>query len=188
MYTYFLALVTLGILSIILCVLFTIKALLNNDTDVSDEEKYIPSKSLGMFSIFCFVFAIFMLMIIPNSFDYAIKVNKDFLNSGRLLYSEDEAIKFKIIDLDLKDSYYVKKDLDKVNFKFKGNKLTTTFKNASCEDILNEAFYLIRLKNTSNVLINGTSASFILRSEANKDYECLKSKDKEIKLEVEFKN
>ena len=46
------------------------------------------------------------------------KVNKDFLNSGRLLYSEDEAIKFKIIDLDLKDSYYVKKDLDKVNLKF----------------------------------------------------------------------
>lgn len=188
MYTYFLVLVTIGILSIILCVLFAIKAKLNNYTDISDEEKYIPSKSLGMFSIFCFVFAIFMLMVITNSFDYAIKVNKDFLTSGRLLYSEDEAIKFKIIDSDLKNSYYVKKDLDKVNFKFEGNKLTTTLKNASCEDVLNATFYLIRLKNTSNVLINGTSASFILRSEANKDYECSKSKNKEIKLEVKFKN
>lgn len=188
MYTYFLVLVTIGILSIILCVLFAIKAKLNNDTDISDEEKYIPSKSLGIFSIFCFVFAIFMLMVITNSFDYAIKVNKDFLNSGRLLYSEDEAIKFKIIDSDLKDSYYVKKDLDKVNFKFEGNKLTTILKDASCKDIISKANYFIHLNNTRNVLINGTPASFILRSEANKDYECLQSKDKEIKLEVEFNN
>lgn len=141
-----------------------------------------------MVSIFCFVFAILTFVIIQNSFDYAISVNREFLNSGRLLHSEDDAIKFKIIDLDLKDSYYVKKDLDKVNFKFEGNKLTTIFKDISCKDIIKKANYLIHLDNTSNVFINGTSAAFILRSEANKDYECLKSRDKEIKLEVEFKN
>lgn len=188
MYTYFLVLVTLSILSIILCVLFAIKAKLNNDTEISNEEKNIPHQTLGIFSIFCFVFAIIMFMIMPNSFDYAIKVNKEFLNSGRLLYSEDEAMKFKIIDVDLKDSYYVKKDLNKVNFKFEGNKLTTILKDASCKDIINKANYFIHLYNASNVLINGTPASFILRSEANKDYECSKSKNKEIKLEVTFKN
>ena len=188
MYAYFLVLIAMSILSIVFCIFLTIKAKLTNNKNLSYEEQYELPQLLGIFAIFCFVASILTFLIIPNSFDYTMKVNKDFLNSGRLLYSEDEAIKFKIIDLDLKDSYYVKKDLDKVNLKFEGNKLTTTLKNASCEDIINAAFYLIRLKNTSNVLINGTSASFILRSEANKDYECLKSKDKDIKLEVEFKN
>lgn len=188
MYTYFLVLIAMSILNIVFCIFLTIKAKLTNNKNLSYEEQYELPQLLGIFSIFCFVASILTFLIIPNSFDYVMKVNKDFLNSGRLIYSEDEAIKFKIIDLDLKDSYYVKKDLDKVNFKFEGNKLTTILKDASCKDIISKANYFIHLNNTRNVLINGTPASFILRSEANKDYECLQSKDKEIKLEVEFNN
>lgn len=118
MYTYFLFLIAMSMLSIVFCIFLTIKAKLTNNKNLSYEEQYELPQLLSIFSIFCFVASILTFLIIPNAFDYAMKVNKDFLNSGRLLYSEDEAIKFKIIDLDLKDSYYVKKDLDKVNLKF----------------------------------------------------------------------
>ena len=48
--------------------------------------------------------------------------------------------------------------------------------------------YLIKLKNTNTIVVNGQPASFILKSEANRMYECSNQVDKNFVLEVEFKS
>lgn len=154
----------------------------------SDPDRYAYSQIFAIFGIICTGLFLSMYFSLASPIDYVKKVNEQFIESGKLINSEKEAEKFKIINPEIRDSYKVNKNIKDINFKFAGNKLTTTLKNISCDNFLDMLTYLIKLKNTNTILVNGQPASFILKSEANRMYECSNQVDKNFVLEVEFKS
>lgn len=154
----------------------------------SDPDRYAYSQIFAIFGIICTGLFLSMYFSLPSPIDYVKKVNEQFIESGKLINSEKEAEKFKIINPEIRDSYKVNKNIKDINFKFAGNKLTTTLKNISCDNFLDMLTYLIKLKNTNTIVVNGQPASFILKSEANRMYECSNQVDKNFVLEVEFKS
>lgn len=127
----------------------------------------IALKFLVLLSIWAF--------FIDNAYDYAVKVNRDFIESGKTIYTEKEAVENKIIDTDLKNSYFVSRGIDNIQMSFNGNTLKTTFKDISCNDFLNQVEDLVKLKNVKHITVNGTPLTYILQSDANKKYECAKN-------------
>lgn len=154
----------------------------------SDPDRYAYSQIFAIFGIICTGLFLSMYFSLASPIDYVKKVNEQFIESGKLINSEKEAEKFKIINPEIRDSYKVNKNIKDINFKFAGNKLTTTLKNISCDNFLDMLTYLIKLKNTNTIVVNGQPASFILKSEANRMYECSNQVDKNFVLEVEFKS
>lgn len=154
----------------------------------SDPDRYAYSQIFTIFGIICTGLFLSMYFSLASPIDYVKKVNEQFIESGKLINSEKEAEKFKIINPEIRDSYKVNKNIKDINFKFAGNKLTTTLKNISCDNFLDMVTYLIKLKNTNTIIVNGQPASFILKSEANRMYECSNQVDKNFVLEVEFKS
>lgn len=154
----------------------------------SDPDRYVYSQIFAIFGIICTGLFLSMYFSLASPIDYVKKVNEQFIESGKLINSEKEAEKFKIINPEIRDSYKVNKNIKDINFKFAGNKLTTTLKNISCDNFLDMLTYLIKLKNTNTIIVNGQPASFILKSEANRMYECSNQVDKNFVLEVEFKS
>lgn len=154
----------------------------------SDPDRYAYSQIFAIFGIICTGLFLSMYFSLASPIDYVKKVNEQFIESGKLINSEKEAEKFKIINPEIRDSYKVNKNIKDINFKFAGNKLTTTLKNISCDNFLDMLTYLIKLKNTNTIIVNGQPASFILKSEANRMYECSNQVDKNFVLEVEFKS
>lgn len=153
-----------------------------------DPDRYAYSQIFAIFGIICTGLFLSMYFSLASPIDYVKKVNEQFIESGKLINSEKEAEKFKIINPEIRDSYKVNKNIKDINFKFAGNKLTTTLKNISCDNFLDMLTYLIKLKNTNTIVVNGQPASFILKSEANRMYECSNQVDKNFVLEVEFKS
>ena len=154
----------------------------------SDPDRYAYSQIFAIFGIICTGLFLSMYFSLASPIDYVKKVNEQFIESGKLINSEKEAEKFKIINPEIRDSYKVNKNIKDINFKFSFNKLTTTLKNISCDNFLDMLTYLIKLKNTNTIVVNGQPASFILKSEANRMYECSNQVDKNFVLEVEFKS
>jgi len=124
--------------------------------------------------------------LMDNTYEYAVRVNRDFIESGKTIYSEDEAVENKIIDINLKNSYFVNRKIDNIQMSFNGNTLNTTFKNISCNDFLNEVEDLTKLENVQSLTVNGTPLSYILQSEANKKYECSKNHNNVFILQSEI--
>ena len=58
-----------------------------------------------------------MYFSLPSPIDYVKKVNEQFIESGKLINSEKEAEKFKIINPEIRDSYKVNKNIKDINFK-----------------------------------------------------------------------
>ena len=52
-----------------------------------------------------------MYFSLPSPIDYVKKVNEQFIESGKLINSEKEAEKFKIINPEIRDSYKVNKNI-----------------------------------------------------------------------------
>lgn len=113
--------------------------------------------------------------VMGNAYDYAVQVNRDFIESGKTIYTEKEAVENKIIDTDFKKSYFVSRGIDNIQMSFDGNILNTTFKNISCNDFLDHVEDLVKLRNFKNITVNGTPLSYILQSDANRKYECSKN-------------
>lgn len=123
--------------------------------------------------------------ILPSISSYAWNINNEFINSGKEVYSEKEAISLKIIDEKIKNSYYVQKKFNNIQLTFEGNKLTTTFLKPQCEDFFYNAVQLSKSPYLNRITVNNLPLDFIVKSKANKAYEC--SKDKLV-LSVEFKS
>lgn len=121
-----------------------------------------------------------------NAYDYAVQVNRDFIESGKTIYTEKEAVENKIIDTDFKNSYFVSRKIDNIQMSFDGNTLNTTFKNISCNDFLDQVEDLVKLRNFKNITVNGTPLTYILQSDANKKYECSKNHNNVFILQSEI--
>lgn len=181
-------LLSVSLLSFIMFIIFCIKA-------YKDRNKFIPIEDIDIIggciklSAILFIAPLFFILgycaLQPNINSYAWDVNNEFIKSGKEIYSEKEAIKLKIIDEKIKNSHYVKKKINNIQLSFEGNKLTTTFLNPPCEDFFNHAVTLSKTPYLSSITVNNLPLDFIVKSKANKAYECSKNK---LALSVEFKN
>lgn len=181
-------LLSISLLSFIIFIISCIKGYKDRNKFIAiDEIDYITGciKLSAILFIAPLFFTLGYLAIQPNISSYVWNVNNEFINSGKEIYSEKEAITLKIIDEEVKNSHYVRRKINDIQFSFEGNKLITIFLNPPCEGFFQKAVKLSKSPYLNSITINNQPLDFITKSKANVIYECSKNK---LILSVEFKN